>query len=227
MKTVHFARRSKIAAAGVAVAALAATGVAGAASTTTPSNAVRSSHGIDQFGKTDGGMAGRPDQLTYSKGFFCDPSVSSGASSGCEAGEPFKKAPPGHRNTLYITVPLGFTVPNQQCPDKLACVDHPGTIDLTRLAPKLAPLYKGVSMDKLKRMLLNAPVPGHDHFITADDGGRTEPFDVQVIGVLDRGVYDQFAMSHDYAAIQRMLDAKDKRVLGPIPTNIFLFFGAH
>ena len=43
--------------------------------------------------------------FTYTKGFFCDTSVASTATSGCEAGEAYKP------------------------PAGLVCVDHPGSID--------------------------------------------------------------------------------------------------
>lgn len=225
--TRKLSRRSTMLAAGVAAAALATAGAAGAASMATPSNAARSGHGINQFGLTEGATAGKTDTFRYTKGFTCDTSISSKATSGCEAGEKWKKAPAGHHDTLFITVPLGFTVPHQECPANLACVDHPGTIDLTRLAGALKPLYPKAGLGQLKAMLRNVPVPGHDHFLTTDNGGKPEWWDVKVIGVLNKNTYDQIAMSHDYATVQKLLDAKNKNVVGPIDTNLFLFFASH
>ena len=64
-------------------------------------------------------------------------------------------APAKDYDPLYITVPLGFTRPMSmiQCPANLVCVDHPGTIDLTRLEPALKPLYPKLTDAQLKQVV--------------------------------------------------------------------------
>jgi hypothetical protein len=218
-------RRSKAIAAGFAVAALAATGIAGAASVTTPSNGLRVGAGINQFGLIGSSMGGRSSTSTYQKGFVCDLSVRSAASSGCEVGEKFKKAPAGHRDPLFALVPIGFQVDNLECPPGLVCVDHPGTIDMTRLAGSLKPLFPKISLDELKNELKNAPAPGHNHFLTTLSD-KPQYWEVNIIGVTDKDTYEKLSMSHDYGMVKALLDAKNKNVVGPLPTNIFLFFSA-
>ena len=45
----------------------------------------------------------------------------------------------------------------------LVCVDHPGTVDLTRLEPALKGLYPNLTDAQLTTALRNFAVPGHDH----------------------------------------------------------------
>ena len=117
--------------------------VAATGSSSTPSNAMSAGRGIDEFGMTKAFFKGHATSFTYTKGFFCDTHVRSTASSKCEAGAEVQHAPAKQHDPLYITVPLGFSVQpmNMDCPNGLMCVDHPGTIDLSRLEPALKPLY--------------------------------------------------------------------------------------
>ena len=117
------------------------TTVALADSSSPPSNGVAVGTGIDEFGMTESFFQHQTLPFTYTKGFFCDTSVASSASSGCEVGQSYNRPPAPQFDPLYITVPLGFNVPMQQCPAGLVCVDHPGTVDLTRLESALKPLY--------------------------------------------------------------------------------------
>jgi hypothetical protein len=182
--------------------------------------------GANEFGMTAGAMSGHASSFTYSHGYFCDTGVASSAATGCEVGADAKKAPAGHSDPLFITVPLGFSAPMQDCPSNLVCVDHPMTMDLTRLATALAPLYK-TTPAKLAPALKNFPTPGHDHLITTKAGGKAEWWDVSVIGVTDPTVYRQIHQHASYSYVQSLLAAKNPHVLGPIPTNLYLFFAAH
>jgi hypothetical protein len=223
-----FSRKTKAIAAGVAITAVAAggVGVAQAVGSKSPSNAVTVGKGIDQFGLTKGQIGGKDSTFRYTKGFICDTAVKSLASSGCEAGEDAKNSPNGTIDPLYVTVPLGFSPARQECPADLACVDHPGTIDLSRLASALLPLYKGMSVKDLAKALHNVALPGHDHLITTKAGGKAEYWDVNVIGVLDPQVYAAIKKNGSFAYVQKLIDAKSKAVTGIIPTNAFLFFSA-
>lgn len=204
-------------------------GIAAATSSSAPpSNAMSHGRGIDEFGMTKAYIAGKTVNFTYTKGFFCDTSVGSAASSKCEAGANFKKAPAKDFDPLYITVPLGFSRPMNMidCPASLVCVDHPGTIDLSRLEPALKPLYPGVTARQLRLALKNYPVPAHDHFITTTNAGKAEWWDVQVVGVTSPKVYDQIRAHKSFGFIKYLLKHGNKNVVGPIPTNLFLFFAA-
>jgi hypothetical protein len=187
-------------------------------------------HGVgpDEFGKTLGDIRGKGTTFTYSHGFFCDPKVSAQSATGCEVGAAATAKPPGAGRdipTLFIAVPLGFSVPNLHCPDKLTCVDHPATVDMTRLADALAPIFK-TSADKLLPTLKDFPTPGHDHFIVSREYNKPLFWSVQVIGVTNPTTFKIIQQVRNFALIQALLKAKNRYVIGPIPTNIFLFFAA-
>jgi hypothetical protein len=181
--------------------------------------------GPNEYGMTMGSYHKHLSTFTYDHGFFCDTNVKASSMTGCEAGAPATRTPSRHFDPLFITVPLGFSAKGLDCPDRLTCVDHPMTLDLTRLAPALAPLYKTTAA-KLAPMLKNVPTPGHDHFITDKNSGKAEWWDVRVIGVTDKATYKAIQQHHTMAYIRALLRAKNKRVVGPITTNIFLFFSA-
>lgn len=184
--------------------------------------------GINEFGMTAANYDGVQLPFTYSKGFVCDTSVASTATSKCEAGATYNQLPPAanHQDPLYITVPLGFTVPMNmlQCPDSLVCVDHPGTIDLTRLEPTLKPLYPQLTDAQLTAALMNFAVPGHDHFITDTNRGLPEYWNVEIVGVTSPATYAAIQAHRSYSYIQHLMAAHDATVVGPIPTNMFLYF---
>lgn len=222
-------RRVGVLAVSAAVAVVGGLGIAQASTTETPSNAVMSGQGVDEFGMTQAFLHGKTTQFTYTKGFFCDTSVPSAASTGCEAGATYQKAPAKDFDPLYITVPLGFQQPMNMldCPDNLICVDHPGTMDLTRLEPALKPLYPQLTDAQLTAALKNFAVPGHDHFITTANAGKAEWWDVQIVGVTNPHTYHEILEHKTFGYIQKLIRTKDKNVVGPIPTNLFLFFGVN
>jgi hypothetical protein len=195
----------------------------------TPSNATHLGHGINEFGMTKAFFDGHRLSFTYNKGFFCDTSVRSTASSGCEAGATFNKAPADHFDPLFITVPLGFDQPMNMidCPAKLVCVDHPGTIDLRRLEPALKPLYPTLTKSQLLAALANFPVPAHDHFITDANNNKAEWWDVHVVGVTSQRTFDNIRAHESYGFIRHLINNHNPHVVGPIPTNLFLFFSVH
>jgi len=123
----NITKRARYLAASVAVVVAGGVGVAAAANTAAPaSNAMQKGMGINEYGMTKSFFNGGTVSFTYSKGYYCDKSVSSAATSGCEAGANYKVAPATNFDPLYITVPLGFTVPamSMECPSALVCVDH-------------------------------------------------------------------------------------------------------
>jgi hypothetical protein len=222
----------KIAAAAVAVVALSTAGVAAAGMNNPSSNASNiPGRGINESGMTIANYDGVPLDFTYSKGFVCDTSVASTATSKCEAGATYNSLPPAanHQDPLYITVPLGFTEPMNmlQCPDTLVCVDHPGTIDLTRLEPALKPLYPQLTDAQLTAALMNFAVPGHDHFIDDTNRGLPEYWNVVIVGVTSPTTYAAIQAHRSVSYIENLIRAKDSTVVGPIPTNMFLYFAVN
>ena len=83
----------------------------------------------------------------------------------------------GNIDPLYIPVPLYSTppVPYVQCPSANTCIDHPATIDLSRLALD-ARRANAASLD-------NVGLPGHDHLLTTRNGDQPEWWNVVVIPV--------------------------------------------
>jgi hypothetical protein len=219
--------RTRIVALFAAVLLATGIGVAVAANTSSkaPSNAMSAGRGINEFGMTKAFFKGHSVNFTYSNGFFCDRHVKSAATSKCEAGKKWKNAPRGGHDPLYITVPLGFTTKamSMDCPAGLVCVDHPGTIDLSRLEPALKPLYPTLTDAQLTAALQNAATPGHNHFITTKAGSRPEWWDVRVVGVTDKAVYRD--LNQHKSAGYLLKQVKAGKTTGVIPTNLFLFFG--
>lgn len=224
----RFTNRARVLAATVAIVVAGGAGIAAAASTTAPSsNAMQSGMGINEYGMTKAFYNGGTVSFTYSKGYYCDKTVTSAASSGCEAGAEFKVPPAKNFDPLYITVPLGFTVPtmSMECPSTLVCVDHPGTIDLSRLEPDLKPLYPNLTAAQLRSALKNSATPGHEHFITTQNGGQAEWWDVKVIGVTSLKEWNAIVAHKSFAFLDQQVA---KKLTTPIiPTNLFLYFSVN
>jgi hypothetical protein len=182
-------------------------------------------HGPNEFGMTMGSYRGHLSDFTYTHGFYCDTHVKATSTSGCEVGEAAKVAPAKQHDPLYVTVPLGFTATSLDCPDKLTCVDHPMNLDMTRLATALAPIYK-TTPEKLLPALKNFTTPGHDHFIDDKNRGKAEWWDVKVVGVTDPATYRAIQKNQSWAYLNNLIKAKNKNVVGPIPSNLFLYFSA-
>jgi len=173
---------------------------------------LRGGGAFNVYGRTDNSDSGQRTTDVYTHAWYCDTSVKAGSTSGCELGTTFNKPPAAQYDPLYITVPLGFTVPpmTMDCPSGLVCVDHPVTIDLSAIG-----------------MSSNAMLPGHDHYTTTLNGGHAEWWDVLVIGVKDAKTYEMIKAHRSYAYIQRLIKAGNKNVTAPIPTNIFLYFAVN
>jgi hypothetical protein len=223
-----FTKRARVLAASVAIVVVGGVGVAAAAGTAAPSsNAMQKGMGINEYGMTKAFFNGGTVNFTYSKGYYCDKSVTSGASSGCEAGANFNTPPAKSFDPLYIAVPLGFTVPSMsmECPTTLVCVDHPGTIDLSRLEPDLKALYPQDTAAQLTAALKNSATPGHQHFITTQNGGKAEWWDVKVIGVTKLSEWNAIVAHKSFAFLNQQVA---KKLTTPIiPTNLFLYFSVN
>jgi hypothetical protein len=172
-------------------------------------------------GTTQGYYNGENVLFLYSQPGYCDTSVTSGAPSGCEAGAAANKLPPGvssakYVHPLYIPVPLYSPAPSYlQCPASPGCIDHPMTIDLSRLASAL-----GAPASKLK----DVPLPGHDHIITTRANGDPSWWDVVVVGVTKPSAWTAITQAKSYTEVQQLQATANSGVTGDIPTNAYLFF---
>jgi len=224
----NITKRVRVLAASVAIVVAGGVGVAAAANTAAPSsNAMQKGMGINEFGMTKSFFNGGTVSFTYSKGYYCDKSVSSAATSGCEVGANYKVAPATNFDPLYITVPLGFTVPamSMECPAALVCVDHPGTIDLSRLEPDLKALYPKLTAAQLTAALKNSATPGHEHFITTTNGGKAEWWNVDVVGVTSLSEWNAINAHKSFTFLKQQVTAKKTTAI--IPTNLFLYFSVN
>jgi len=211
------------------VAALLMAGSVGVAvAATTPSNAMSPGHGQNEFGLTQANFKGHTVNFRYTKGFFCDTSVPAVSSSGCEVGAKFNHAPSSADfDPLYVVVPLGFKVRamKMECPSNLICVDHPGTLDMTRLEPALKPLYPQLTDAQLTDALKNFATPGHNHFITTKAGGRREWWDVRVVGVTNKAVYNDIVSHKSTSYLLKQVRAG--KTTPVLRSNLFLFFSVN
>lgn len=165
------------------------------------------------MGFTDGWDDGQTVSFFYHKPFFCAQPPSSGATTQCEVGADGSVDPrPGPIPILYVMTPLGFRPAEStlQCPTVGSCINHPSTIDLSRLfGPGAA----------------NAPLPAHSHIIdTSLDLPNAGWWEIVVIGVTDPAVWDQIVAGKSLATV-RALQAKGVGITGDIPSNSYLFFG--
>ncbi|HET7600831.1 MAG TPA: hypothetical protein VFK09_11090 [Gemmatimonadales bacterium] len=187
------------------------TDAAGRASLNASHNAVDGA----AFGFTAGWLNGRTVQFFYHKPFFCATPVEDGqpvgSTSGCEVGSDGTEDPrPGNIPTLFVLTPMGFRpdASTLHCPVVGQCINHPSTIDLSRLfGPSTA----------------NAPLPAHSHVINQVNGNWWE---LDVVGVKDLATWNQVVAGKSLATV-RALQAADpgaEHITADIPSNTYLFF---
>ena len=163
----------------------------------------------DAHGFTDGWLNGQTVRFFYTRDFFCEPPPTSGAPSQCEVGEDGEEDPrSGPIPTLYVMTPLGFRPDSStlQCPEVGNCINHPSTIDLSRIGGPA-----------------DAPLPAHSHIIEVMHGGWWE---LEVIGVKSPAVWDQIVAGKSLATVRELQagDPSGITITGDIPTNTYLFF---
>lgn len=173
--------------------------------------------GCGQVGESYGYYNGTNVDLLYSENYYCDSNVSSGATSGCEVGAGPSGSPSAtssggtgtslgnttHADTLYIPVPLYSPTPATQCTTGPTCIDHPPTIDLSRLGGPFS-------------TATNVPIPAHDHVVTTRNSGLPEWWNVKVVPIANATDWQTFQSSGG-----KLTPAQ---ISGAAGTNVFLFF---
>jgi hypothetical protein len=174
--------------------------------------------GVAETGTTPGWFDGRTITFVYhTNNFFCRTPVADGlpvgSTSGCEVGSDGTVDPrPGNIPILYVMTPVGFTPPvsTLHCPVVGNCINHPHTIDLSRLfGPTTA----------------NAPLPAHSHIVTVTGQNWWE---LHVIGVKDIDTWNTIVAGKSLATV-RALQASDPshtHIGAETLTNLYLFFEA-
>ena len=178
-----------------------------------------SSGGCQGVGLTHGYYDGSTLDFLYTANYYCDTSVSAKSATGCEAGASYNHLPPAatSQDPLYILVPLGFSPPGLQCAKQGNCIDHPGSMDLSRLSSVLDPILHTTPGE-----LDNAMLAPHSHFITTRNGNLPEWWNVNIVGVTSPAAYQKAEASRSYSALKAMEGSGG--VTKPIPTNAFLYF---
>jgi hypothetical protein len=171
---------------------------------------------------------GQAVEILYTENWYCDANVSSQASTGCEAGAGPSSSPSAqssggtgtslgnttHGDTLYIPTPLFASPPPTQCAAGTAtvtCIDHPKTIDLSRVAGALPgnPSPSSVS---------NVPLPAHNHVIGTRNNANPEWWNVEVVATSSPSVFNSLT------SVGAINAAVANQTATPVPTNVFLFF---
>ena len=157
---------------------------------------------------------GRTVTVQYPQNFFCDTSVASSAPSGCEVGTDSNRGPVANadRSVLYVLVPLfGSPSPTPMCA-VASCPNHPLTIDLSRIAGALGATPGAVA---------SVPLPAHSHILDGPAGGW---WDVKIVAVTNQTAWAALAAGKSEATMFALINTANSGVLGPIPTNLYLFF---
>jgi hypothetical protein len=108
---------------------------------------------------------------------------------------------------IRTIVPQGFTPPDStlQCPVAGSCIDHPSTIDLSRLM--------GSS---------NAALPPHSHILIDNESFQSTWWPVVVVGVKNIESWNAIVHAKSEAAVQACQAAGN--CTPDVSTNLFLFF---
>jgi hypothetical protein len=185
---------------------------------------------------------GQDVEALYTEQYFCDATVSAASDTKCEAGAAPNHVPPGvadqtapsptvtngNIDPLYIPVPLYTNppVPYVQCPAANTCIDHPATIDLSRLAPTLG-VANAASLD-------NVGLPGHDHILTTRNGDQPEWWNVVVIPVTSPKGLASVENAKNYTSVKALEAVVGSGIGIPasgstpavteVPTNAYLWF---
>ncbi|HUG27935.1 MAG TPA: hypothetical protein VMK53_06520 [Gemmatimonadales bacterium] len=159
------------------------------------------------IGTTPGWLDGQTVTLFYNKDFFCVNPPAAASDSGCEVGEEATVAPrPGSIPVVYVMAPLFSPAPeNLHCPVTGSCINHPSTLDLSRIFGAEAG---------------NVPLPPHSHVIDTRQSGWWE---IEVVGVTDPAVWAEVEAGKDLATVRRLQEA-GIGITPDIPSNLFLFF---
>ncbi|MEP6872573.1 MAG: hypothetical protein ABI939_12095 [Anaerolineaceae bacterium] len=208
--------RKGVAAAAVIVAML-ALGLGASAGASTHASTAKSlpceqgGGGCSNIGYTKAWLNGHTVKLEYSHSFQCDNPPSSGATSSCELGAKHTTRPTSGAvvSPIRVVVPLGFTpqASTLQCPVAGSCIDHPSTIDLSRV------FGSGTE---------NAPLPPHSHVLVDAEVHQSTWWPVRVIGVNSQHAWDKLVSGRSEFAVRAC--QASTHCTADIPTNLYLFF---
>jgi hypothetical protein len=162
-----------------------------------------------RIGFTDAWLKGGTVQLEYSHRHFCVEPPRSGAISECEAGAAAMTPPPSGPivSNVYLLIPVGFSPPvdTLHCPVAGHCIDHPGTIDLSRLGGKA-----------------NAVLPAHSIVIEDEEAFQSTWWPMVLVRVKTLDAWNTIAAAKSIAAVDECQG--NGGCFEENETNGFLFF---
>jgi len=163
------------------------------------------------IGFTDAWFNGQTVQLGYSHRFFCAQPPTSEAPSACEAGEAGTIQPPSGPvvSNIYLLIPDGFSPPAStlHCPVPGRCIDHPHTIDLSRVLDG-----KGEE----------AVLPAHSLVIEDEEAFQSTWWPVVLVRVKTLDAWNTIAAAKSIDAVDAC--QANGGCFPEIDTNAFLFF---
>ena len=161
-----------------------------------------------------GWLDGEVMELRYTRLYFCEEPPTSGAATDCEVGAPAEVTPrEGPIPFIYAIAAAGIQPDpaTLHCPGGSVCLNHPSTLDLSRIGGP--PSALGVP---------------HSHIITGRQGGWHQTVNIRVRSL---AVWNQIAAAKTLAKVREL--QADPLVGGAglisqdTPTNIFFFIEVH
>ena len=165
--------------------------------------------GCAGIGFTDAWYNGQTVQLEYSHRFFCAEPPSSGAQSRCEAGRPAMATPPSGPvvSSIYELIPLGFTPPSATIQCGARCIDHPLTMDLSRV-------FGGMGE--------NATLSARSFVIEDTESFQSTWWPVVLVGVKNLHAWNTIVAAKNVAAVDACQTSGG--CAPEVQTNAFVFF---
>jgi hypothetical protein len=153
-------------------------------------------------------------QLRYTRLYFCEEPPTSGAATDCEVGAPAEVTPrEGPIPFIYAIAAAGIQPDpaTLHCPGGSICLNHPSTLDLTRIGGPPSGL--------------GGP---HSHIITEKRGGWHQTVNIRVRSL---DAWNQIAAAKTLAKVRELQADPAVGGVGLIsqdtPTNVFFFFQVH
>ena len=161
------------------------------------------------IGITDGWFQGSTVEFQYSHDFFCQEPPASAASSDCEAGSQARVQPPSGEvgAPVWVLIPKGFTPDPStlHCPQAGMCIDHPDTIDLSRVGGSAT-----------------ATFPAHSVLIDDDEELNSVWWPAKIVFVTSQNGWDTLVAGQSLATLRQVQHAGEAS--RDFDTNLFIWF---
>ena len=166
--------------------------------------------GCIDIGFTRAWYDGRTVKLEFSHDYFCAEPPHSSATSGCEAGKPAQVAPPSGPvvSEIYELIPIGFHPPRRTLHCGNRCIDHPRTIDVSRL-------FNGNGGG-------NAPLPARAFVIEDEEHFQSTWWPVVLVGVKNLHAWNRIVNAKDIEAVDACQE--NGGCFPEVDTNAFVVF---